>query len=557
MTQISRSSAETPVVLVVDDEPSMRLLMREALEQAGFAVEEAEEGAQALVLFSQLQPDAVVLDVLMPGMDGFAVCTVIRSLPSGEHTPVLMVTGFDNVDSIHRAYEVGATDFITKPINWPILGYHIRYMLRASRAFKELRASEEALRQEAQISSALVRVGREIISSLDAPAILNRLCQLTAEALGCDCSHTLLCQSYEQGYIVVASWGDTPYQKETLSALTIPSQAIADLLSELEREQVVQLTSDSFPGGFSHVLFQHMGVTTLLGMALRRGDKLIGIQIAGYRERANPFTAQQRRIALGTAQIASIALHNARLLEQAESANRLKSEFLATMSHELRTPLNIILGYNELLLDDEVGQPTTEQADILRRIRENAQELFALITTMLDVSRLEAGRLPVDAKKIQIVDILQELKAETQDLRAKTNVRFTWQVAYPLPLVSTDPLKLKIILKNLIGNAVKFTPQGSVTVEAQTKGGGVEIRVADTGIGIAPEALSLIFEPFRQVSSAPSQGQGGVGLGLYIVHRMLELLGGTISVDSTVGCGSTFRVWIPFERSKGVFQEYS
>ena len=553
MTQAALSP-KTSLVLVIDDEPSMRLLMREALEQAGFAVKEAEDGEQALVLFSQLQPDVVLLDVMLPGMDGFAVCTAIRSLPGGEHTPILMVTGFDNVASIHHAYEVGATDFITKPINWPILGYHIRYMLRASRAFRELQASEEALRQEAQISSALVQAGREIISSLDAPAILNRLCQLTAEALGCDCSHTLLCQSHEQGYIGVASWGSTPYQRETLNALTIPFQAMADLLSELEREQVVQLTDDSLSSGFSQVLFQHLGVTALLGMALRRGDKLIGIQTAGYRNRTGPFTVQQRRIALGIAQIASIALHNARLLEQAESANRLKSEFLATISHELRTPLNIILGYNELLLDEEVSQPTTKQAYILRRVRENARELFALITAMLDVSRLEAGRLPVDVKKIQIVDILQELKAETQDLQEKTQVQFTWQAVCPLPSVATDPGKLKIILKNLIGNAVKFTAQGSVTIAAQAKDGGVEIRVVDTGIGIDPESLPIIFEPFRQVSSGPSHGQSGVGLGLYIVQRMLELLGGTISVDSTVGRGSTFRVWLPCERRTGLLQ---
>jgi len=357
------------------------------------------------------------------------------------------------------------------------------------------------------------------------------------------------------GFNGVASWGDTPYQKETLVALKIPSEAIADLLSELEHEQVVQLTRDTTPGGFSHVLLQRMGMTTLLSMALRRGDKIIGIQTAGYRERTAPFTPQQRRLAFGIAQIASIALHNARLLEQAESANRLKSEFLATMSHELRTPLNIILGYNELLLDEEVGRPTSEQADILRRIRENARELFALITTMLDVSRLEAGRLSVEEKKIQIADVLRELEIETRDLRAKTSVQFSWQVLSPLPLVATDPLKLKIILKNLIGNAVKFTPQGSVTIKARAKEEGVEICVADTGIGITPESLSIIFEPFRQVNAAPSQTQGGVGLGLYIVQRMLELLGGTISVDSIVGRGSVFRVWLPFERTRGVLHE--
>jgi signal transduction histidine kinase len=554
MTQVNLHR-EVPLVLVVDDEPPMRILIRESLEQAGFAVEEAPDGVQAMAAFSRLQPDLILLDVMMPGMDGFTVCTRLRGLPGGEYTPVLMVTGLDNVDSIHRAYEVGATDFITKPINWPTLGHHVRYMLRASRAFAELHASKEAVRQEAQISAALVRVGREIISSLDAPAILNRLCQSTAEALECECSHTMLWRPQEQGYSLVASWGDTVDQKESLQTLTIPSEVMSDLLTELEQEEVVQRTLATSQDIFPSALLHHMGVTVLLGMALRRGDKIIGVQLAGYRGRTTPFTPQQLRIALGIAQVASIALHNARLLEQAESANRLKSEFLATMSHELRTPLNIILGYNDLLLDEEVSHPTIEQAKILRQVGKNARELFDLITTLLDVSRLEAGQLAAEVQQIQIGDLLQEVEAETRDLRQGTTLKFIWQVASFFPPISTDSLKLKIVLKNLIGNAVKFTPQGSVTVSAQTRGSGIEISVADTGIGIAPEALSFIFEPFRQVKNTKTLSKGGVGLGLYIVQRMLKLLGCTITIDSTLGCGSTFCVWLPFERRAEPFQE--
>src|SRR5262249_7628277 len=160
-----------------------------------------------------------------------------------------------------------------------------------------------------------------------------------------------------------------------------------------------------------------------------------------------------------------------------------KSEFLATMSHEVRTPLNIILGYNEILLDDDIGQLSAPQADILRRIRENARGLVELITTMLDVSRLEAGQLLIEVENIEIADLLREVEAETRDLREKTNLQFFWRTAPHLPLLCTDPPKLKIVLKNLLGNAVKFTPQGSVTVEAHAQGTGVEICVTDTGIG--------------------------------------------------------------------------
>ncbi|MGE0682915.1 MAG: sensor histidine kinase, partial [Candidatus Binatia bacterium] len=164
---------------------------------------------------------------------------------------------------------------------------------------------------------------------------------------------------------------------------------------------------------------------------------------------------------------------------------------------------------------------------------------------LLDVSRLEAGRLPVEEKTVQVAELVQDVEVETRGLRDMANLSFTWNVDAQLPAVLTDPLKLKIILKNLIGNAVKFTPKGSVTVDAHAREGGVEISIADTGIGIAPEEKETIFEPFRQLKNGREQKLQGVGLGLYIVRRMLELLGGAISVDSTLGHGSTFRVWLP------------
>lgn len=231
--------------------------------------------------------------------------------------------------------------------------------------------------------------------------------------------------------------------------------------------------------------------------------------------------------------------------EIAEAANRVKSEFLAMMSHELRTPLTVILGYTGLLLGGTFGQLGEVQADSLRRIDGNAQELLDLITSVLDLSRLEAGRFPLARKETQVSAILREVQVETQHLRERMQLAFIWEVEQTLPILYTDPGKLKIVLKNLIGNAVKFTPRGSITVTARRAWEGVEIRVTDTGIGIPPEAQALIFEPFWQGEASPSSRTGGTGLGLHIVKRLLGLLGGTVMVESTVGHGTTFRVWVP------------
>ncbi|MGE0682094.1 MAG: ATP-binding protein [Candidatus Binatia bacterium] len=234
--------------------------------------------------------------------------------------------------------------------------------------------------------------------------------------------------------------------------------------------------------------------------------------------------------------------------EAAESANRAKTEFLATMSHELRTPLHIIMGYTDLMMEGEFGAVREEQKDRLRRMKRSTYELLDLITAALDISRLEAGRLPIDIKEVQIAALLDELQEETQGLQEHSALDFVWQVEPDLPCIRTDLEKLKIVLKNLIGNAVKFTKEGSITIMARSRGGGIEISTADTGIGIPREELLTIFDPFQQGENSTEGLYKGAGLGLHIVKRMLTLLGGRIEVESDVGQGSTFRVWVPIDK---------
>jgi PAS domain S-box-containing protein len=238
-----------------------------------------------------------------------------------------------------------------------------------------------------------------------------------------------------------------------------------------------------------------------------------------------------------------------RAKEAAEAADRIKDEFLATMSHELRTPLNVILGYTDMLMEEAVGTLSPQQIAILRRIDHNSRVLFELISMVLDLNRLEAGRLPVDVREIQVEQFLTEIKAEMQGLCDQSGLAYKWQVAVGLPPLRTDPGKLKVVIKNLLSNAVKFTKEGGVTVTACQRGEGIEISVTDTGIGIAPDAQAFIFEPFRQVDSSDTRSYSGSGLGLHIVKRLLEVLGGNITVTSAVGRGSTFQVWVPTLRT--------
>jgi signal transduction histidine kinase len=228
-----------------------------------------------------------------------------------------------------------------------------------------------------------------------------------------------------------------------------------------------------------------------------------------------------------------------------------ESEFVATMSHELRTPLNIILGYLDLLLEDAFGPLAPEQTEPLRQMEKSARELLELINTTLDLSRLEAGQMTLEVTETDVPDLIHEIEAETRPLQEKFGVSFVCHVPASLPPLHADRLKLKVVLKNLLVNAFKFTDQGSVLVDVYRRNGGLEFCVADTGIGMAPEVVSTIFEPFRQADNSKTRGRGGFGLGLYIVRRLLDVMGGTISIDSEMGRGSIFRAWVPNQLPAG------
>jgi signal transduction histidine kinase len=410
-----------------------------------------------------------------------------------------------------------------------------------------IKAAELARAQEegAAVAGALAHVGQQIISSLSSHALLNQLCQLTTEVLGCDRSSTWFWDAREEAFVPVASYGDSPEQWEIARLVKLGRAELARQLAGMGRAGIFKTKVEDLPASKAKTLAHSQGMTASMMVPLRRRGELVGFHTADYRDRDEALGERHERIARGVSQLASLALENVRLFEELERANRLKSDFVATMSHELRTPLNIFMGYNHLLLDGSFGPMSEEQVDTLQRMEKSAEALLQLITATLDLSRLDSGQVRPAVQAIALPDLISELDAEISGLRVKANVDFAWYVAPELAELHSDPVKLKVVLKNLIGNAIKFTDAGSVVVRLRGRDGGVEITVADTGAGIAREMLPVIFEPFRQGEASETRQHGGVGLGLYIVRRLLDILGGTIEVESTVGQGSTFRVWIP------------
>jgi PAS domain S-box-containing protein len=427
-----------------------------------------------------------------------------------------------------------------------------RQLAVAVEAAQLLRAQQE----EAESAAALARVSREMIAASSRPDALSHLCRMTTEVLSCDYSHIWLWDDGLQAFVPAAGFGDTAEDWESLRVLRLGPPFAESLIEQLRLHDVLS------PGESNLTLPPYSA--TRLGaaaagamVALRRGNDVFGFHTVGFRNARQRLSPRQERLARGIGQIAALAIEHVRAVEALEQANHLKSEFVATMSHELRTPLNVIIGYTDLLREKVFGELTAEQADTLERIDTRARELFDLITATLDLSRLESGRVVVNVAPLAIQDLVAELDAETRDLRKKPGLAFRWEVAEHLPALHTDRLKLKVILKNLIGNALKFTDQGHVVVAAHPQNGGVRFSIQDTGVGIAAEHLPVIFDPFRQAHTGLEREYGGVGLGLYIVRRLLEMLGGNVEVNSTPGHGTTFQVWLPVLTAENASQPSS
>jgi PAS domain S-box-containing protein len=245
---------------------------------------------------------------------------------------------------------------------------------------------------------------------------------------------------------------------------------------------------------------------------------------------------------------ADLAEQNARLQwqsQEVERANKLKSEFLASMSHELRTPINALIGYSALLLDGVLGDMNPKQHDALTRGRAAAEHLLNLINDILDLAKIEAGKMPLHLENVSLRDVTLEVTQQIEPLVRKKQLDFSMDVAPDCPVIYSDRTKIKQILLNLLSNAVKFTSQGGVSIAARCTETGVRIEVVDSGIGIRPNDLQAIWEDFRQVDQSRTREFGGTGLGLSITRKLLERLGGSVTVQSQYGSGSTFSVHLP------------
>jgi signal transduction histidine kinase len=400
--------------------------------------------------------------------------------------------------------------------------------------------------EDAVITDALLRLGQTLHAHLDDPNMLDHVNALAVEQLACDWSSTYLWDDQREAFRLHANVGAGPEARTEVAQLEFPPGCMP-LLRTLKPGEVLEISDAARQSLIPLDLLRRINVSALLVVPIARSDTIIGVFMHGYRSRTGPFSSRQRRLAVGSAAATAVALENARLIANLQQAGRLKSEFVATMSHELRTPLNIVTGYIDLLLDEAFGGLAEPQRDTLERMRQSTFELLELVKATLDLGRLEAGRDPITVGPLNVRELLDEMDREIAGM-VPVGVDLRWHDTVGSGPIMTDRLKVKTIMKNLVGNALKFTTAGAVDFQAHHTEEALRFEVKDSGIGIARDQLPLIFDMFRQGDASSTRKFGGVGLGLYIVKRLVDLLGGTISVTSTVGVGSTFRVSIPAPR---------
>ncbi|HEU0014606.1 MAG TPA: ATP-binding protein [Longimicrobium sp.] len=465
------------------------------------------------------------------------------------------------IDVVRRGRGPGAAELRVVEMTWegePALLVSLRDVTdRAEAEAQRLRAEREAAgRHEAEAVARRARflsqVSAALAASLDPRATLERLAQLAVPELADWCVIDLA--RHDRGLERVAHAHAEPAKRAVLERLraeyppragmpTPASEAVRTgrplLYAPLDDETLHRLTRDPAHAG----LIRELGTASLICVPLVARGQTLGAVTFGCGE--SDYDESDLALARDFAQRAALAVSNARLYDDAQQASRAKSEFLAVMSHELRTPLNAILGYTDLMQAGIGGRLSPAHAEHLSRVEANARHLLDIVEEILSFSRVEAGAERVRLEQVDLRSVVRDVGRMMEPLVRGKHLGFDVSVPGEPAPVRTDAAKVRQVLANLVSNAIKFTDQGAIRMEAQRDGTHHMIRVRDTGIGIAPEHAQRIFEPFWQVEQSNRRVVGGTGLGLSVARDLAELLGGSLTVESTPGQGSTFTLALP------------
>jgi signal transduction histidine kinase len=538
-------------ILIVDDEQQILQLCHEVLTQQGYQIQVADSGQSGIACLEAEAFDLLVVDIKMPDVDGLTVLRRARDLDPD--LTAVVITGYATLDRAIAALHAGARGFIFKPFGLEELTSAV------DEALAQKRKEQERLRLKAQLP--ILEISQALMTDADVETLAGRLLEVTARQTGAQRALLMLLDEDAHWLHGVAVFGQAG---EARSRLRLPAkQGLAGQALQASTPLVLDVASQIVLEAPLHAFLVEPDTAALVFAPLRTRSKTVGVlglsYPAGTRSGA-PFSPSLSSLLSITAGQIAIALENARLyateqqrtaelaraLEQQRELDRLKNEFIRNVSHELRTPLAMILAYVELLTSGTLGEVKAEQQGPLEIILQRAlvlRDLVENITAILDSQGRRSAWEP-----ISLSELVADSLAAFQALADRSGLALHGDIAEQASLVQGDAGHLRKVVDNLIANALKFTPAGgAVTVRLSSTNERVVLRVADTGIGIAPEHQERLFDRFYQADGSTRRKYGGSGLGLALVKEIVEAHGGAVTVESQLGQGSTFEVWLPVD----------
>jgi PAS domain S-box-containing protein len=552
MTAILREAAPTAPrardderanILLVDDRAENLLALEAILEPLGERLVRANSGDEALKCLLTDEFAVILLDVQMPGLNGFETAEMIKSRERTRFVPIIFLTAISKDEEyVFRGYSVGAVDYISKPFQPDVLRSKVTVFVDLYRKQRQLKRQERLLReaavrevelehrtrflaQEARMAE-IVRMAMDAILVLDADWRIMLFNAAAERMFGHPRTRAI-------GRPVIELFPDGDLER-TLTMLGAAPRVMS-AVPELHPLTGTRASGERFPVEAS---------VSCLELGGERTFTIIARDVTERLRNEEALRTQALSLERNAAELRALneQLHTRQ--EELERAMTARNRFYASMSHELRTPINAIIGYNTLLLDHIYGPLNEKQTHGLQRTHKAANHLLELVNDVLDLSKIEAGKIELTVQPVGFPAIIEDLFVTVRPLADEHQTSLELRVQGAPKAIISDPRRVRQILLNLLSNAIKFGRGKPILVEANlSTPEGIEVAVTDHGEGIAPEDLPRIFDEFVQLSN--SSQLGGTGLGLPISKRLAKLLGGELEVTSTRGEGSTFRLTLP------------
>ena len=534
-------------ILAVDDSPDKLLALSALLSELNQNVVTATSGRDTLRSLLNQEFAVILLDINMPEMDGFETAALIRQRKNSEHTPIIFVTSYGDDTHAARGYSLGAVDYILAPVEPEVLRTKVMVFVELFKKTQQVKLQAQSLERTTRRLRKLTEASLAINSALTPDQMLREVTHLARDIL--EAHQAVAIAAVDQKWSAAKSAIALSAKHEALGERPVLDDRTA-LLSFLSRNRkTLRITRGDtetrarWPellGNDRPVRLGWLG-TPLVG---RDGRNMGLLQVLEKRE--GEFNEEDEAILTQLAQMFAIAIENT-LNAEAREANRIKDEFLTTLSHELRTPLSAILGWTRILRAGKADPGQTAHG--LEVIERNVLAQAKLIDDLLDVSRIITGKLRLSIRTVPLLPVIEAAIESMRPAADAKEIRICFESRVPAgeDEVVGDPDRLQQVVWNLVSNAIKFTPpRGRVEVELARTESLFEIRVSDTGKGIAPEFLSHVFDRFRQADSTSTRTHGGLGIGLAIARHLVELHGGSITAESEgIDRGATFHVHFP------------